>query len=435
MTADPRIAFEVLTLFPAAIESFVSAGLLGKAIEKGLVAVHCTDIRAFTTDRHRTVDDAPFGGGAGMVIKAEPVVLAIESVEAARGRAHRVLLTPSAPRLDQRTVERLAGMPRIALLCGRYEGIDDRVREHWVDECISLGDFVLGGGEVAALVVIEAVARLLEGVVGNPDSITGDSFSHEGAGAPLLEYPQYTRPAVFRDHAVPEVLLGGDHAAIERWRMEAALRRTWALRPELRTREPLPADVPVHLAIDASAIDDAVALVDLVRAHRLAGLVILGASDEALEAWARATAGRCPLTAFADLRTLRRRMKSRAAASDQARRAVGTDDSGRGGDLNSARAPWVVGLGAGPDAFAELDAVLDALRTCTRAQPSALVLVEGPAAAEADVRWAPERAPTHASDAAAAGPMLAPPAGIADPPSPSPPRLEPIARALARLSR
>ncbi len=422
MTADPRIAFEVLTLFPAAIESFVSAGLLGKAIEKGLVAVHCTDIRAFTTDRHRTVDDAPFGGGAGMVIKAEPVVLALESIEAARGPMHRVLLTPSAPRLDQRTVERLAGLPRIALLCGRYEGIDDRVREHWVDECISLGDFVLGGGEVAALVVIEAVARLLDGVVGNPDSIAGDSFSHERAGAPLLEYPQYTRPAVFRDHAVPEVLLGGDHAAIERWRTEAALRRTWALRPELRPREPLPADVPVHLAIDASAIDDAVALVDLVRAHRLAGLVILGASDDALEAWARATAGRCPLTAFADLRTLRRRMKSRAAAS------------------GPARAPWVVGIGfvgigAGAEAFAELDAVLDALRTCTRAQPSALVLVEGPAAAEADVRWAPERAPTHASDGSPSAPVLAPPAGIADPPSPSPPRLESIARALARLSR
>ena len=227
---------------------------------------------------------------------------------------HRVLLTPSAPRLDQRTVERLAGMPRIALLCGRYEGIDDRVREHFVDECVSLGDFVLGGGEVAALAVIEAVARLLEGVVGNPDSVTGDSFSHHEAGAPLLEYPQYTRPAVFRDHAVPEVLLGGDHAAIERWRTQAALRRTWALRPELRPRVPLPADVPVHLAIDASAIDDAARLVELVRAHRLAGLVILGASDEQVDAWAFATAGRCPITAFADLRALRRRMKSRAAA-------------------------------------------------------------------------------------------------------------------------
>jgi tRNA (guanine-N1)-methyltransferase len=420
---EPRIAFEVVTLFPAAIESFVSAGLLGRAIEKGLVAVHCTDIRAFTSDRHRTVDDAPFGGGAGMVIKAEPVVLALESIARERGDVHRVLLTPSAPRLDQGTVERLATKPRIALLCGRYEGIDDRVREHWVDECISLGDFVLGGGEVAALAVIEAVARLLEGVVGNPDSITGDSFSHEGAGAPLLEYPQYTRPAVFRGHAVPEVLLGGDHAAIDRWRTQAALRRTWALRPELRPREPLPADVPVHLAVDASAIDDAVALVDLVRAHAVAGLVILGASDEQLDAWTRATAGRCPLTAFADLRTLRRRMKSRAAATDPA------------------RAPWVVGLAAGADALERAEAydgaeaVLDALRTCTRAQPSALVLVDGPAAAEADVAWAP-RASTHESDpAVGASEEVARPVRIADPPSPSPPRLETIARALARLSR
>jgi tRNA (guanine37-N1)-methyltransferase len=422
MTA-PRTAFEVLTLFPAAIESFVSAGLLGRAIERGLVAVHATDIRTFTTDRHRTVDDAPFGGGAGMVMKAEPVVAALESVEAARGPMHRVLLTPSAPRLDQRIVERLAGLPRIALLCGRYEGIDDRVREHFVDECISLGDFVLGGGEVAALAVIEAVARLLEGVVGNPASITGDSFAHDPAG-PLLEYPQYTRPAVFRGHAVPEVLLGGDHAAIERWRTSAALRRTWALRPELRPREPLPAGVPIHLAIAPHGIDDAPALVELVRTHALAGLVLIGASDHELDQWTRATAGRCALTAVADLGKLRRRLKPRS----------GTAEPG------GPRVPWIVAVTRGPSPI-PVDAVLDELRTCTRAQPSALVVVADPALGDADVLWTAdgplERASTHAPDptgcAPPPDPKVAPRAGIADPPAPSS-RAAIVARALTGLA-
>ena len=421
----PHTAFEVLTLFPAAIESFVSAGLLGRAIERGLVAVHATDIRAFTSDRHRTVDDAPFGGGAGMVMKAEPVVAAIESVVAARGPMHRVLLTPSAPRLDQRMVERLAGMPRIGLLCGRYEGIDDRVREHWVDECISLGDFVLGGGEVAALVVIEAVSRLLDGVVGNPASITDDSFAGQ-----LLEYPQYTRPAVFRGHAVPDVLLGGDHGAIERWRTSAALRRTWALRPdlrqasELRPLEPLPAELPIHLAIAPHGIDEAPALVDLVRAHDLAGLVVLGANDDELDAWTRATAGRCSLTAVADLRTLRRRLKSRTASRDS----------------TEPRVPWIVGLARGP-VSTSVDAAIDELRTCTRAQPSGLVLVVDAAPADVDLLWtaegALERASTHAVDpSGAASPldaMVAPRAGIVDPPAPSS-RAAIVARALTGLA-
>jgi tRNA (guanine37-N1)-methyltransferase len=241
--------FEIFTLFPEAIAGFLRGGLVGKAVEHGLVGVHCTDYRAFTSDRHRTVDDAPYGGGPGMVMMAAPVVAALEAVAAARGPMHRVLLTPSAPRFDQAAARRLAGLPRIALLCGRYEGIDDRVREHFVDECLSLGDFVLNGGEVAALAIVEAVARLCEGVLGNPESAARDSFAAEAAGA-WLECPQYTRPPSFRGLPVPPVLLAGDHAAVDRWRADQAWRRTWALRPDLRPHRHLPAEVPVFVVED-----------------------------------------------------------------------------------------------------------------------------------------------------------------------------------------
>lgn len=220
--------FEVFTLFPDAIAGFLRGGLIGKAAQQGLVAVHCTDYRDFTSDRHRTVDDAPYGGGPGMVMKIEPVVTALESVAAARGPMHRVLLTPSGPRFDQRAARRLALMPRIALLCGRYEGIDDRVREVYADECLSLGDFVLNGGEVAALAIIEATARLVPGVMGNATSALEESHS-DG----LLEYPHYTRPAEFRGWEVPEVLRSGDHARVARWRRAQSLARTLADRPDL----------------------------------------------------------------------------------------------------------------------------------------------------------------------------------------------------------
>ncbi|MFO7566704.1 MAG: tRNA (guanosine(37)-N1)-methyltransferase TrmD [Enhygromyxa sp.] len=254
----PAAAFEVFTIFPAAIEAFIGTGIMGKAIERGLVELRCTDLREFTSDRHRTVDDAPFGGGAGMVIKPEPVAAALEAVIAERGPMHTILLTPSGARFDQRVAERLAGERRIALLCGRYEGIDDRIREHYVDECLSLGDFVLNGGEVAAAAIIEAVARLHEGVLGNPESIATESFADE-ASVPaddpeawrpglVLEHPHYTRPADFRGHRVPAVLLGGDHQAIESWRRRAACLRTWALRPELRPPWRLPASHPIILA-------------------------------------------------------------------------------------------------------------------------------------------------------------------------------------------
>ncbi|PCC71704.1 tRNA (guanine-N1)-methyltransferase [Nannocystis exedens] len=247
--------FEVFTLFPDAVAGFLRGGLVGKAVARELVSVHCTDYREFATDRYRTVDDAPYGGGPGMVMKIEPVVAALEHVTALRGPMHRILLTPAGPRFDQRVAERLAALPRIGLLCGRYEGIDDRVREHFVDECLSLGDFVLNGGEVAALAIIEAVARLREGVLGNPESAARDSFSLQdmssGTGPEdheaWLEHPHFTRPPEFRGLGVPEVLLAGDHADVARWRREQVWRRTWALRPDLRPQRTLPAEAPLYL--------------------------------------------------------------------------------------------------------------------------------------------------------------------------------------------
>ncbi|MEE9384736.1 MAG: tRNA (guanosine(37)-N1)-methyltransferase TrmD [Nannocystaceae bacterium] len=229
MTAP--LEFEVLTLFPAIIEAFVDGGLLGRATRRDLLRVRCTDFRDFVAGRYRSVDDAPFGGGAGMTMAPEPVVAALEHVERVRGAAHKVLLTPAAPRFDQSVARRLAEQPRIALICGRYEGIDDRVREHFVDECISIGDYVLNGGEVAAAVIIEAVARLQDGVLGNQASIADESFG--GASRPMLEYPQYTRPAIFRGFEVPEVLRSGHHAGVHRWRIVESVRRTHELRPEL----------------------------------------------------------------------------------------------------------------------------------------------------------------------------------------------------------
>lgn len=249
------LEFEVFTIFPQTIEAFAASGVLSRAIERELVVVRCTDPRAFTHDRHRSVDDAPFGGGAGMVMKPEPIAAAIEAVIAERGPMHTILLTPAGGRFDQRVAERLAGERRIALLCGRYEGIDDRIREQFVDECLSIGDFVLNGGEVAAAVVIEAVSRLREGVLGNPESLVSESFGSEPANPDawqpglVVEYPHYTRPANFRGREVPPVLLSGDHAAIERWRRRAACLRTWALRPDLRPRWRLPAGHPIHLAL------------------------------------------------------------------------------------------------------------------------------------------------------------------------------------------
>ncbi len=226
----------VLTLFPEYFASPLAASLAGKARARGVIDAEVIDIRDFAPGAHRTADDTPYGGGEGMVMKAEPVVAAIESAAAAVPDLHRILLSPRGRRLTQPIVEELARQSALCLVCGHYEGIDERVRG-FVDEELSVGDYVLAGGEAAALVVIDAVTRLVPGFVGNPASLAEESFD-----VGLLEYPQYTRPEVFRGAAVPPVLLSGDHAAIARWRRKERLRLTRERRPELLTEAELGAE-------------------------------------------------------------------------------------------------------------------------------------------------------------------------------------------------
>jgi tRNA (guanine37-N1)-methyltransferase len=219
---------EILTLFPAMVTGYLEGSILGKARARGLLRVEPRDIRAHAEGRHRVTDDAPYGGGAGMVMKPEPLVAAIEAARQALPGARVLLTSPRGERFDQRRARALARGPTdLILVCGRYEGVDERVRPH-VDEEISLGDFVLTGGELVALAVVDAVGRLLPGVLGNADSPGSESFE-----AGLLEYPQYTRPPEFRGASVPEVLQGGDHARIARWRRWHQLQLTRARRPDL----------------------------------------------------------------------------------------------------------------------------------------------------------------------------------------------------------
>ncbi len=228
---------DVITIFPELFGPFRETSLLGEACRRGQVEFAAHDLRAFTADRHRSVDDEPYGGGPGMVMKPEPLVTAIEALagEKGEGRTARVLLMdPQGTRFDQLKAAELADKPHLVLVCGRYEGVDQRAIDVAVDEELSIGDYVLAGGESAALVVIEAVTRLLPGVVGNPDSPLLESFQPtERFGGGLLEGPQYTRPARFRDLEVPEVLRSGHHAEIQRWRDAQALARTQQRRPDL----------------------------------------------------------------------------------------------------------------------------------------------------------------------------------------------------------
>jgi len=219
---------EIVTLFPELFD-VLNAGLLGKAREAGRIDVHTITPRRFATDRHRTVDDSPYGGGSGMVLMPGPIADALEHLDEERGGriSHRVLVTPQGARFTQAHARRFSELDSLTLVCGRYEGFDERIRG-LVDEEVSLGDFVLLGGEVAALAVIEATARLLPGVLGNEQS-AGDESHAEG----LLEYPQYTRPEVFRGEKVPDILRSGNHAAIARWRRKESLRRTLERRPDL----------------------------------------------------------------------------------------------------------------------------------------------------------------------------------------------------------
>ncbi len=224
------LALDVVSIFPAMIEAPLGDGIVGRACQAGLVRLGIHDLREFSDDKHRSVDDAPFGGGPGMVLKAEPFFRALGRIlpQGPGARDAVVLLSPRGQRFDQRSAARYAGLERLVLLCGRYEGVDERVRESLCTEELSLGDFVLTGGEVAALAVAEATVRLLPGALGDAASAESDSFS-DG----LLDWPHYTRPASWRGRGVPETLLSGDHGRIARWRRREALRATRERRPDL----------------------------------------------------------------------------------------------------------------------------------------------------------------------------------------------------------
>jgi len=218
--------FDIITIFPGMFESFRSGGIIKRALEKGLIRINVVDLRDFTTDKHRTVDDRPFGGEEGMVFKPEPVFAAVESVR--RAGAPVYLLSPQGRRFDGRLAAEVASHPQAVVICGRYEGVDERVAEHLATDEISIGDYVLSGGELAAMVVVEAASRFVPGVVGKEESVRNDSFF-----AGRLDFPHYTRPREFRGMKVPQVLFSGDHKKIDEWRRRKALEKTRERRPDL----------------------------------------------------------------------------------------------------------------------------------------------------------------------------------------------------------
>jgi tRNA (guanine37-N1)-methyltransferase len=224
------LKIDIVTIFPKMVEAALAEGIVARARAKGLLDIRVLDLRDFTTDRHRVVDDAPFGGGPGMVLKPEPLFAAVEAIRAERGSPSAVVLTsPDGETLTHGVAARLSVLDHLVILCGRYEGVDERVRDHLATDAISIGDYVVSGGELPALVIVDAVARLVPGVVGDEASVAGDTFARGG----LLDSPQYTRPAEFRGMKVPQVLLSGHHAEIEQWRREQALARTRRYRPDL----------------------------------------------------------------------------------------------------------------------------------------------------------------------------------------------------------
>jgi tRNA (guanine37-N1)-methyltransferase len=224
------VKIDIVTIFPKMVQGPLQEGIVARAIARGLLDVRVHDLRDFTTDRHRVVDDVPFGGGPGMVLKPEPLFGAVAAITAQRGSPSAVILTsPDGAKLTHDVAARLSALDHVVILCGRYEGVDERVREHLATEAISIGDYVVSGGELPALVIVDAVARLVPGVVGDEASVAGDTFANGG----LLDYPQYTRPAEFRGLHVPPVLLSGHHAEIEKWRRDQALERTRRHRPDL----------------------------------------------------------------------------------------------------------------------------------------------------------------------------------------------------------
>src|SRR5437762_10130839 len=221
--------FDIVTIFPRMVEAGLTEGVVSRAVAAGVLDVRVHDLRDYTSDRHRSVDDMPYGGGPGMVMKPEPLAKAVDAIRERRGNPSEVvLLSPQGRLFTQVEAVRLSGLGHIVILCGRYEGMDERVRELVATEELSIGDYVLSGGELAALVILDAVSRLVPGVVGDAASVEADSFSRG-----LLDYPHYTRPAEFEGHKVPEVLLSGHHAEVRRWRKRVALRRTLERRPDL----------------------------------------------------------------------------------------------------------------------------------------------------------------------------------------------------------
>ncbi len=245
---SPAIIVDVLTLFPGLFEGFLSESILKRAIEHGLIVIRLWNLRDWAEGRHKQVDDRPFGGGPGMVLMAPPVVASVEAVQGMGDHPGRLIaLTPSGRKLDQEWIRDLANERRIILLCGRYEGFDERILETLDPELLSIGDYVISGGEVAAMVVIDAVMRLIPGSLGDAESAIDESFGLEGG----LEYPHYTRPREFRGRAVPEVLLGGNHAEIERWRREQARHRTASRRDDLIPAPTQPPSMAIEIPGDA----------------------------------------------------------------------------------------------------------------------------------------------------------------------------------------
>ncbi len=222
------IRFDVLSIFPEMLISPLSFSLLKKAQEKGLLSINLHDIRNWAEDKHKMTDDAPYGGGCGMVMKVEPVEKALAAVKSSTDDSLVVLMTPQGETFNQKIAAELAGKKQVVIICGRYEGVDERIRKHLADREISIGDYILTGGELSALVLIDAVSRLVPGVLGNEESTVSESFSRG-----LLEYPQYTRPAEYKGWKVPDVLVSGNHAEIELWRKNESLQRTYKRRPDL----------------------------------------------------------------------------------------------------------------------------------------------------------------------------------------------------------
>lgn len=229
-----NMEFDVFTLLPDVFPPYLNSSILNRARQRGLIDVRIHNIRDWAADKHHVTDDEPYGGGGGMVMRVEPVFAAVESVLGSKASCPVILLTPQGRVFDQKTAMELVRHPHLALVCGRYEGVDERIREHLATDEISIGDYVLTGGELPALILIDTISRLLPGVLGDPGGAMDDSHA-----AGLLEYPQYTRPPEYRGWGIPEILLSGDHAKIKKWRREQSLRRTFNRRPDLLERAPL----------------------------------------------------------------------------------------------------------------------------------------------------------------------------------------------------